>query len=529
PSPESIEYKGRSYSIVGGMVTSDNDEKIEDMVGFCFTDITNERNMRKSHEEKKSVECILIVDNYDEVFKDTPNANHGALIGEIERCVNEWVYQGEGISRRYERDKFIIWFENKNFEKLVANKFNVLTTIKEINLENRIPVTLSIGIGVQGETIRENDKMARLALDMALGRGGDQAVIKTPYTFNFYGANAREVEKSTKVKARVVAHALKEVINQSSNVIIMGHATGDMDSLGAAIGLFRASKNLGKDAYIALDRATTNAKILLSHFTCDEEYDRAVVSRDRALNLMDSKTLLIIVDTHRPSMVEYRGVLKAAKAVVLIDHHRRSEEFIEDAVLTYHEPYASSTSEMVTEILQYIQENKRLSPREAEALYAGIYMDTKGFTFKTGVRTFETASYLRRMGVDPVNIKRLFKNDIGAYIQKSKIITNAKIYRDNIAIAFCEDSGKDMQVIVAQAADELLNITGIEASFVLAKATNKVIISGRSLENVNVQVILEKLGGGGHITIAGAQLLNATLKMAEIELKDAIDEVLFDD
>ena len=529
PSPEEVEYKGRTYTVSGKVVRTAQEGKTDALLGLCFTDITDEKAFRKTFEEKRLVECIAIIDNYDEVFKETPNTNHGALIGEIDRCISTWVEMAHGILRRYERDKYFILFEYGYFEQLIKEKFSVLSVVRNIQMENKIPVTLSIGVGIQGETLQENDKMARLALDMALGRGGDQAVVKNPYAFSFYGAKSREIEKGSKVKARVVAHALREMIDQASNVIIMGHKSGDMDSLGAAIGLFRVVKSRGKNGYIALNRASTNAKILLSHFTEMPEYDSSIISGERALNLMDDKTLVIIVDTHRPSMVEYEKVLKESESVVLIDHHRRSEDFIENAVLTYHEPYASSTSEMVTEIIQYIQDTQRLNVKEAEALYSGIYMDTKGFTFKTGVRTFETAAYLRRLGVDPVNIKRLFRNDISLYVQKSKIITHAKVYRGNIAIAICENESRDLQVVVAQAADDLLNIAGIEASFVLAKVGNKIIISGRSLESVNVQVILEKLGGGGHITIAGAQLENSGLAAAEAKLKFAIDEVLFDE
>lgn len=529
PAPEDIVYKDRYYTVNGSAVRTNQDDKMDTMLGFYFVDTTEERRFRQQCEEKKVVECIAIIDNYDEVFRYTPNASHGTLMGEIERHINEWVDKGQGIVRRYERDKFIILFENGNFKKLEAERFAVLNAVRMINMGNRIPVTLSIGIGKLGGSIEENDKMARLALEMALGRGGDQVVVKSPYSFDFYGAKSREIEKNTKVKARVVAHALREMIDQSDNVIIMGHKNSDMDSLGAAIGLYRAARERNRQAYIAINRSASNAAAVLKHFVDDPAYEGVFVSGERALSLMEHHSLLIIVDTHRPSMVEYPTVLKAAHSVVLVDHHRRSEEFIDHAVLTYHEPYASSASEMVTEMLQYLLEDRALIPKEAEALYAGIYMDTKGFTFKTGVRTFETASYLRRMGVDPVSVKRLFRNDMETYIQKSRIITNAKVYRGNIAIAFCEEHTRETQVVVAQAADDLLNIKGIEAAFVLAKIGNKIIISGRSLESVNVQLILEKLGGGGHITIAGAQLEHSGLGIAEVKLKNAIDEVLFDE
>ena len=408
----------------------------------------------------------------------------------------------------------------------MANKFTILSEVKKIDWENKIPVTVSLGIGRGGEDIKECDKMARAALEMALGRGGDQAVVKTPNGLTFYGAKSREVEKSTRVKARVMAHALRELVDQSSEVIIMGHRFGDMDSFGASVGMLRAILDRGKEAYIAVDKSKHNAVNIIQMFTGDENYSNRILSGERTQNVIGDNTLLIVVDTHRPSMVEFPKLLKQVNATVLIDHHRRNEDFIENAVLTYHEPYASSASEMVTELLQYMRDGQRLSVKEAEALYCGIYMDTKGFTFKTGVRTFDAASFLRKMGVDPVNIRRLFRNDIGFYIQKSKIISHAQVYHGIVAIAICEGIGRDAQVVVAQAADDLLNIAGIEASFVLAKVGNRIMISGRSLDSINVQVILEKLGGGGHITIAGAQLENHSLTVAEAKLKEAIDEVM---
>ncbi len=522
---DEFEYEGRTYEVNGHAVRSNVGN--ETLVGLYFVDMTEVNELRRVCSEKEIVECLVVIDNYDEVLKETPNSNHGALMGEIEKQVNAWVSEGGGVSRRYEREKFIVFFHNKEYADIIEKeKYRVLNAVREINLENKIPVTLSIGTGRGGETLEENNKMANLALEMALGRGGDQVVVKSPGSYKFYGAKSREVEKSTKVKARVMAHALRELIDQSSNVMIMGHKNGDMDSLGASIGLFQAVRERGADTYIVLKKNVSNAKLLLSNFMSDPKYAGNIISGEKAASLMDKQSLLIIVDTHRKSMVEYPDVLSAAKSVVLIDHHRRAEDFIDNAVLTYHEPYASSACEMVTEILQYIQDTPTLTLREAEALYAGIFLDTKGFTFKTGVRTFEAAAYLRRMGVDPINVRRLFKTELDDCLRLSKIIGSAKVYRDNIAIVVCEDSGKDLQVIVAKAADELLNIAGIEASFVIAKLGHKVIISGRSLESINVQLILERLGGGGHITIAGAQIDDADTEFALQRLKEAIDAVL---
>lgn len=522
-----FEYNGRNYIIHGRSVY--NETISETLIGLYFVDVSDILRLRQELADTRCVQCLVVIDNYDEVVKETPNSNHGALIGEIERCVNTWVGRGSGVVRRYEREKFIVFFRNKEYSEIIEKeKFKVLNEVRSINLENKIPVTLSIGTGFGGAGLEENNRMANLALEMALGRGGDQVVVKTPTAYKFYGAKSREVEKSTKVKARVMAHALREAIDQSSGVFIMGHKNSDMDCLGAAIGLYQAVKSRNVDTYIVMRRNTSNAKLLLNNFIDDPRYMNNIITGEKALQLMDKQSMVIVVDTHRRSMVEFEELLNVSKSIVLIDHHRRAEDFIDNAVLTYHEPYASSACEMVTEILQYVQDNPKIGVKEAEALYAGIFLDTKGFTFKTGVRTFEAAAYLRRMGVDPVNVRRLFKSDIRDSVRLSKAISSAKVYRDNIAIVVCDDSGKDIQVLVAKTADELLNIAGIEASFVIARMGHKIIISGRSLESINVQVILERLGGGGHITIAGAQLTSHDMDTAVEQLKNAIDDVLDD-
>ena len=514
------------YEIWGNVARNAKTGADSGLVVIYFIDKTEEVRTAKLREDERMIEGIVIIDNYDEVLKETPDTNHGALIGEIEQKVAAWVSLGNGILRKYERDKFIVFFSNKDFATIMDNKFAILDEVRNINHENKIPATLSIGVGRMGQDVFENDKFARLAIDMALGRGGDQVVIRDSANFTFFGAKTREVEKRTKVKARVVAHALRELVDHSSKVIIMGHHNSDMDSMGASIGLFKAVKSRGKDAFIIVDSESSNANMLIKEFKELPQYEDAFISGEHALNIYEKETLVIVVDVHRPGMVDCPELLQHAKNVVLIDHHRRSEDFIENLMLTYHEPYASSTCEMITEILQYLQDNDRLTKQEAEALYAGIFMDTKGFTFKAGVRTFEAASYLRRMGVDTVNVRRLFKTNLENYIAKADIIRVAEIYKENIAVSYLYEECPNMAVTVAQAADELLDITGIEASFVLAKMGNRILISGRSLEQVNVQVILEKLGGGGHITIAGAQLDDVTMEEADQMLKQAIDEVL---
>lgn len=514
------------YELWGNVAKNSEAGDEGSLVVIYFIDKTEEIRTAKLREDEKMIEAIVTIDNYDEVLKETPDSNHGTLMGEIESKIGAWVNLGNGIMRKYERDKFLVFFSNKDFAQIMENKFSVLEDVRNINHDNKIPATLSIGVGKAGQDVAENDKNARLAIDMALGRGGDQVVIRDNVNFTFFGAKTREVEKRTKVKARVVAHALRELVDHSNRVLIMGHSNSDMDSMGAAIGLFKAVKSRGKDAFIVVEQSSSNAKNIISEFKAIPQYESAFISGEQALNIYERETLVIVVDVHRPGMVECPELLEHAKNVVLIDHHRKSEDFIENVVLTYHEPYASSTCEMITEILQYLLDNDRLTKQEAEALYAGIFMDTKGFTFKAGVRTFEAASYLRRMGVDTVNVRRLFKTQLDSYVAKAEIIRSAVVYRENIALSYLYEECPGLTVTVAQAADELLDISGIEASFVLAQMGNKVLISGRSLETVNVQVILEKLGGGGHITIAGAQLEETTIEEADKLLKSAIDEIL---
>ena len=514
------------YEVWGNVAKSGKKKDENSLIVLYFIDKTAEVMATKQREDERVIECIVIIDNYDEVLKETPDSNHGTLVGEIKQKINAWVALGDGVSREYERDKFIVFFSSKSFEKIMENKFAVLDEVRGINHENKIPVTLSIGVGKSGGDITEGDRHARLAIDMALGRGGDQVVIRDSANFTFFGAKTREVEKRTKVKARVVAHALRELIDHAGKVIIMGHKNSDLDSLGAAIGLFKAVKSRGGNPYIVVDKDHTNARLLLNEFEKLPGYEDAFITGEQALNIYGNDSLVIVVDVHRPGMVECPELLQHTSNVALIDHHRRSEDFIDKAVLTYHEPYASSTCEMITEILQYLQDNERLSQQEAEALYAGIFMDTKGFTFKTGVRTFEAASYLRRMGVNPVEVRRLFKTNLESYVARADIIRRARLYRGSIALSFLYDERPDMTVIAAQAADELLNISGVEASFVLVDTGTRIAISGRSLDSINVQVILEKLGGGGHITIAGAQLEDTPMEDAVEQLKAAIDSAL---
>ncbi len=521
-----ITFEDRTYKVEAKVTGRENKNRKHKLLILYFIDKTDEYILSKLREEEKTVEAIVIIDNFEEVLKETPDSNHGKILGEIEQTIGNWIAMGDGVFRKYERDKFIVIFEQKNFEKILEDKFEILNTIKNINSENKIPVTISIGIGQHGTDPKENDAFARFALDMALGRGGDQVVIKDREALSFYGAKSREVEKRTKVKARVVAYALRKLIDNSGKVLIMGHRAGDMDSIGAAIGLFKAVRSRNRRGYIVVDKETVNAKEIIAEFERKTDYVEAFITPEQAMNTLEKDTLVIVVDTHRPSMVECPDLIRHAENIVLIDHHRRSEDYIKNAALMYHEAYASSSCEMVTEIIQYIQEKPMLDKEEAEALYSGIFMDTNGFVNKAGVRTFEAASYLKRLGVDTANIRRRFKCDKEVFIKKAKIISAARFYRDNIAISMVNDESRGAQVMCAQAADELLDIEGVEAAFVLLKCGKVVYISARSLDEINVQIIMEKLGGGGHITIAGAQMENMGLPEAEEKLHLAIDETL---
>lgn len=521
-----IEIGSSTYEVEAKVTGREDKNAKHKFLILYLIDKSDEYTLARLREEEKTVEALVVIDNYEEVLKETPDSNHGKILGEIEQTIGNWISLGDGIFRKFERDKFLVVFEQRKFEKILEDKFEVLNRIKNINLENKIPVTISIGVGQHGIDPKENDKFARFALDMALGRGGDQVVIKDRESLNFFGAKSREVEKRTKVKARVVAHALRRLIDNSGKVLIMGHRAGDMDSIGAAIGLFKIAKSRNKRAFIIVDKETVNAKETIAEFERKTDYVEAFITNEQAMNSLEKDTLVIVVDTHRPSMVECPDILRHTDNIVLIDHHRRSEECIQNTVLMHHEAYASSTCEMVTEIMQYIQDSPILDKKEAEALYAGIFMDTNGFVNKAGVRTFEAASYLKRLGVDTIQIRRSFKCDKEIFIKKSKIIGAARFYRDNIAISLVSDESREAQVMCAQSADELLDIKGIEAAFVLLKKGKMIYISARSLDEINVQIIMEKLGGGGHITLAGAQMENMTLQEAEEKLHWAIDEVL---
>ena len=518
-----IEHNGRYYHVFGN-IAKIGESTSEYLLVLYWDDRTSYEIIKEKYYKEKFVSAIVVIDNYEDLMQDTPAADKPKLIATIEETLERWVQDTNGILKKYEKDRFFFYFEKRYLDEFTAKNFEVLDAVREINVGNKIPATLSIGIGYGGETMAENDKFSYSALDMALGRGGDQAIVKDNEQYYFYGGRSKELEKRTRVKARVVAYAIRELICSANDIIIMGHRNADIDVLGAALGLYRAVENAGKHAKILLETYNHTVRRMLNQL--DETYDEVFITRAFARELVTENTLVFVLDTHKHTLVEEPELLNIAKRIVLVDHHRRSTDFIENAVIIYHEPYASSTSELITEVIQYMDDTVNLQSAEAEALYAGIFMDTKNFTFKTGVRTFEAASYLRRVGVDTVAVKKLFQVDLSTMVEKLSIIEQAQIYRGNIAISSCRQQSDDMQTVVAQAADELLNITDITSSFVICEMDDFVIISGRSLGDINVQVILEKLGGGGHMTIAGAQLKDTTAEQALLDLKAAIDDYL---
>lgn len=470
---------------------------------------------------------LIFIDNVTEVLDALEDVCIPTLLALVERKITTFIQELHGIVRKFEKDGYLFIVTEEDLNCLKQKRFNILDQIREIDLGNTIPVTLSIGVGVHGSTLAESMRYAREALDLALSRGGDQVAIKEHEEYIFFGGTAKEVGSNTRVRARVKAYALSELVGESQNVIVMGHKNADLDSLGACIGIYKIATALGKETNIVLNQITKSTNILYDRLLLDHEYSEGVfLSSEDALSKTNDNTLIVVVDVYTPSVVEFPALLDKAKKIVVFDHHRKGVEFITNAALVYHEPYASSTCELITEMLSYIKIPMKLKPIEADALLAGITVDTKGFKVKTGARTFEAAACLRRKGADSTRITELFKEDRDEYRIKTQSVANAVIFRDNIAISVCEAKGQNQFAITAKVADELLILSGIEASFVLCSIDNKVCISARSIEKINVQVILEKLGGGGHQTAAGAQLSDIDIEKVKELLKTTIEEYL---
>ncbi len=522
-----INIHDKHYRLLGNLLNlkkkRTNDK--ESVLMLYFIDRTEYYRLFRMYDDSKNAVGVVMVDNYEELVQGMIDTDKPQLVATVEKKLRDWFAFTGGIMTSLDRNKYLMVFEKKYVKDFINQKFEILDDIKEISLSNKIPVTLSLGMVVEEGTNLEKFQNALATIDIALGRGGDQAVIKKNGKYEFFGGNTKEVEKTTKVKPRVISQALRELMEESTNVVIMGHQNMDADSLGSAMGVYRMAKNLNRDAVIVVNDYGVAIDGLCKKIDKDEQYQNVLLPEDHVLEKMSEGTLLVVVDTHLKDYVNSTKVLEKANKVVIIDHHRRSTDAIENAVLTYHEVYASSASELVTELLQYSEKKVTPTTLEAECLYAGILTDTKNFIQKTGVRTFEAAAFLKKTGIDVAAITKAFQNDVDTYVAIADVIRNSEIVYDNIAIALCP-AGIDNQIqVTAQAADELLNLNGIECSFVLSKYDNKVYISGRSTGTHNVQIILEKFGGGGHMMIAGAQIENAEVEEVKKLLISVIGEM----
>lgn len=520
--PTPVNVGGRVYEIYGSIV-SQPDGTPSTLMTLYWHDCTEDQDCRRRLEEGNPVAAVISIDNYEELVKGITDSEKSKVLSQIDQKVNEWAGPMHGLLRKYDRDKYIFVLEEKEFSRLLEEKFSILEAMHEIASENGIGATLSIGIGRDGDSLEQKYEFAQLALEMALARGGDQAVIKNRFAFEFFGGASKEVEKRTKVKSRVMANALGQIIRDSPQVLIMGHKNSDMDALGAAVGMVCAVRSRGKEARIVIDRAKTLAQPLIDKLDASEEYANVLITPEMALNLADSNTLLIVVDTNRPDFAEEPELLQLVPRVAVIDHHRRAASYIERVAVNMHEPSASSASELVCELLQYMVPDKKIGRLEAECLLAGIYLDTKGFSIKAGTRTFEAAAYLRGAGADMVDVKRLFLNSFSAYMERERIISCAKQEMNGIVIAAVDfEAGR---AVAAQAADELLNIIGVQGSIVAFQTTDgSVNVSMRSMGAVNMQAIAERLGGGGSLTASGAQMKDITIGEAEQAIRNAVKD-----
>ena len=521
-----VKYKDREYTVVYNVIKNEQEKNAKYLMMLYWLDKTDYLELEKKYNEEKNVIMLIQVDGYDEVLKSTSEENRPLINLEIEKMLTSLETNTKSALKRTSKDKFILIMNKKELNEVEESKFAILDNIRNINHGNSLPVTISIGVGIDGETVNENFKLANSALDLALGRGGDQAIIKTEDKFAFYGGKSKAVEKTTKVKSRLIGHALREVILGSSQVYIMGHKYPDMDAMGSAVGIYDICKSCNKEANIVLDSSNESIDEFVKRLENQEYYNNIFINKDDAIRNCNKNTLVVVVDTHRPGYTECPELLGLTKKIVVIDHHRRGVEFINDAVLLFHEIYVSSTCEMVAELVQYMEENVKINKITAEGLLAGIILDTKHFAFKTGVRTFEAASYLKKMGADTVEVKKMFNSDVQDFITKADIIKNSKVIDNRIALAYSDREIENINVVIAQAADELLSVKGIEASFVLGRKNETVFISSRSFGHINVQVLMEKLGGGGHLDIAGAQIENSSLEDAYKKVYEIIQEYL---
>ena len=518
--PYDVTMLGRRYRVFGTVVRAD-DPHGSPMAVLRFVDMTELYQIRDEYIRSRPVVSIIMVDNYEELTKNLTDGAISALDAKINDAITHWTEDYHGLLRRLEKNRFLFVFERRDLKNAEENKFSVLENIHQLTNPSGLPVSLSIGVGVDGMDYEECYRFAALSIEMALSRGGDQAVVKDRYNFSFYGGRSKETERRSKVRSRVTANSLMELISQSSQVFVMGHRNADLDSVGAAMGICCMCRKKGKKASIVLDIYNNSAQKMIEEIQEVPEYKDVFVSAQEALLMCDNHSILVVVDTNRPDQVENKHLLEAISKVCVVDHHRRAADYINPVVVNLHEPYASSASELATELLQYGVEKTDVLPIEAKALMAGIFLDTKSFNVRTGERTFEAAAFLRQLGADTVEVKKLLQNDFHDTIVKYQIIKASRLYRQEIAIAALNNTTS--RVLAAQAADELLNIAGITGSFVLYPDGDQVIISARSIGSANVQMILEPLGGGGNAATAGAQLRNISVKEVLDQLVASID------
>lgn len=519
-APETVVWNHRTYRVFGGVSHPEGGRSA--LATTYWMDVTDTEEMRRTLELTRPVVAILMVDNYEDLMKATPEGKRSAVRAMLEEKLSQWSAGSEGMMLRYDRDRYLFVFEEKSFSDFAAKRFDVLDAVREVVAGEGVAATLSIGVGRDADSFEALFKNASVALEMALSRGGDQAVVKDKLNFEFYGGRSKATEKRTKVKSRVMANALAELIDEAKQVYVMGHSYADMDALGAAAGVCAIVRKRGKKCRIVIDTENNAAHPMLRRLQALPEYQGAFLSGDDAFLRVQPETLLVVVDTNRPGSVESEPLLDACNRVAVIDHHRRGSSYIDKMALNYHEPYASSASELVTELLQYLIEPGDLLKAESEALLAGIVLDTKNFTNRTGGRTFEAAAYLRRAGADTADVQRMFQSDLQSMISRYDIIRRAELYHGDIAIAALDQECD--RVIAAKAADEMLTLQGVRASFVLYRKDDGIYISARSLGEINVQVLVETLGGGGNSTTAGGQCSGMTVAEAKTTLLRAIDK-----
>ena len=507
--------------IVAGSETLENTDKNVSLIAMYMYDDTELKEYIKKNEDNKLVVALAYLDNYEEALESVEDVRRSLLIALIDRKITKYFSNFDGLVKKLEKDKYFLIMRQSSLDTLKEQRFHILDEVKTVNIGNEMAITLSIGVGLNAATYIQNYEYSRIAIEMALGRGGDQVVIKNGNNITYYGGKTQQMEKATRVKAQ----ALKEFMSTKDRVVVMGHKITDVDALGAGIGIYRAGKTLGKPVHIVVNDPTKSIRPLIAEYTNNSEYEPSMfVDSAQAKDLIDNNTVVVVVDTNRPSYTECEELLYMTKTVVVLDHHRRGSEVIENAVLSYVEPYASSACEMVAEILQYFSDDLRIRNIEADCLYAGIVIDTNNFTTRAGVRTFEAAAFLRRSGADVTRVRKLLRDDLKSYQARADAVRTAHIYRNCFAISTCPSENLDSPTVVgAQAANELLNIAGVKASFVLTQYNNEIYISARAIDEINVQVMMEKMGGGGHMNIAGAQV-KASPDEVERMLKDIIDQ-----